>query len=340
MQEYLQAAEDIAQLIHKGRKYQEKLAGANLAGAFVYWKPETGEFSVRVTGRRQREKRAFYSQELYASGNLPFSSFRDDTNEENGWVLLQHPYSYRPAEQLKKYASFIDTPAKLSLTGALLGGGALFGKSLYDTWDLPVPFKYKLRHALKPTLIAGGVGLLPGLAAGALHSYQTRPVLEDGTRARRPEVGFFRAMGMTEDELKDASPTYAVKKEVEEARRQAFGKRAEVNAFGALERDASLINVDTFNRAIWDDTQSGWIQPDNALLVSSTLEASRPNNSPFTTPTAVMGTLVNAGIGWATSAVVGKTLGALSILSPAGEQKLREIGTWGGIIDGLGGSLH
>ena len=84
---------------------------------------------------------------------------------------------------------------------------------------------------------------------------------------------------------------------------------------------------------------TGAVTPNNALIVTSTLNASRPTGTSMITPGAVVGTLINAGVGYATAGAVGKALGAMNLISPAGQQTLRNVGMWGGMINGIGNAI-
>ena len=333
------AALEVAALVHKGRQYQRKLASLTLEDTRIYWKPATGEFAVRFEPSVSQEKRAAFRKELRAAGVLPFTTENNAADERSGWVLVSGPAGYSHLPELRKYASFLDTPAKLTLAGVLLGGAGGAGVSLLrSNGRRRKSLQERLRHALAYGAVGAGIGALPGATAGVARSYQTRPYLPGGYRASQPEVNTWDALFMTERQLERASPTYRMRSEINKIQDSAFKKRASM--FGELEPDGSLIQVDTFNRTIWDDTKNGWIEPDNAMLVSTALDVSRPANSPFTTPGQVATTLVNAGIGYVTAGVIGKTLGALGALSPAGEAKLRDIGMWGGMINSVGNAIR
>ena len=124
-----------------------------------------------------------------------------------------------------------------------------------------------------------------------------------------------------------------------QATEKAWGPRVKSGMFDIPEPTDSLIHVDNFNRVVWDDAANGAVTPDNALLVTSTLNASRPTGTSMITPGAVVGTLINAGVGYATAGAVGKALGAMNLISPAGQETLRNIGMWGGMINGIGNAI-
>ena len=328
-----------------------KVAGAALAriqdfsvkNVFVYWHPGMDKYAVFSVAGDSHAKLNSARKELCKCGVLHRSILGDTScTEENGWIPLIWPEGYSP---MRKCARLTNTPAQLSYVGGLAGAtlGGLW--SLWQDRKLKLPFAVKLRNAILPMAIGTGIGVLPGIGQGIMYRGMTRKKNSDGNYTD-PEVGFLEAMFSSEADLNRKSPVFRARKSVGDAWDELNTlpmkktSSAESYAFGPLDTgNSSVIHVDNFNRVVWDDADNGFTHPENALLVSSALNASRPTGSAFVTPGAVMGTLVNAGIGWATAGVIGKTLGALGGLSEASQSKLREIGAWGGIINGVGQSM-
>ena len=97
------------------------------------------------------------------------------------------------------------------------------------------------------------------------------------------------------------------------------------------------INVNDFNQEIWADASRGQTPIQSAGFVSNTLnQTANRVGSGLVTPGQVINTMINAGIGYGTAWLAGKTLGALAGVSPETQHKLQEIGTWGGILGGIG----
>jgi hypothetical protein len=57
--------------------------------------------------------------------------------------------------------------------------------------------------------------------------------------------------------------------------------------------------------------------------------------SPIIRPIDVVTGIASAGVGLATAHVVGKTLSALAGLTPAGQNKLQDMGLWGGMMHAI-----
>lgn len=341
-----EASRRIQGIITSGRPYAQKIASLNLPDVFVYWHPETLKYAVAIPYGNVMEKRAQCESEFSKVGIDPVYSLA--ACEDTGWVPLRWPQGYSPLRRISKYASVKSTPAQLSAAGGLIGGTTGLLASLWWNADNEkLPFSEKLKNALSPAAFGTLIGTVPGVLQAVHHSMETRPWLEDGTFGR-PDVGPFRAFIMDEDDLIKNSPVYRAKKVDNIVQEDAYGqkgvkKKAMVKpgaAFRGLDTSGpSMIHVDNFNRVVWDDTKNGFTQPENALLVTSALNASRPCGTSLVTPGAVIGTLVNAGVGFATAGVIGKTLGAMGMLSQPAQQKLREIGTWGGMINGIGQAM-
>ena len=96
------------------------------------------------------------------------------------------------------------------------------------------------------------------------------------------------------------------------------------------------INVNAFNQETWMDASRGRTPLEAAATTTNFLnQTSRRAGSNLVSPGQVINTMVNAGIGYGTAWLAGKTLGALAGVSPATQQKLQEIGTWGGMLSGI-----
>lgn len=338
------ASAQIARMVQEGRKYASKLASIDFQDAFVYWNPKTGEYAVNAPLKKQ----AYLKSELNRVGKLPVTWFTKEASAETGWVPIFWPKWYSPLKEMRKYADWAGTPAKTTLTGALigtaLGGGLSYMRDSLPAYDEegnelePWTRGEKLRRALVPSLLGAGVGAAPGMWSAWNNSRATR--LKDSKGGyTKPDVGFWGSMFSNKNTLAQNSGNYRMNQALWDARKKAYGPRVKTALFDAPTPDNSLINVDSFNRTIWNDAANGAVTPNNALIVTSTLNASRPTGTSMITPGAVVGTLINAGVGYATAGAVGKALGAMNLISPAGQETLRNIGMWGGMINGIGNAI-
>lgn len=122
------------------------------------------------------------------------------------------------------------------------------------------------------------------------------------------------------------------------------------------------VPMDAFNRAIWNDvrmgmtaarnpygTKSPWGDntqrmhtPPQLGAVTAGLAAGVQQmygNQSVLSPRHFIRGLATAGIDLATAKIVGGVLGTLGGLTPAAQQKLQDVGIWGGLIRGTVGSM-
>jgi hypothetical protein len=124
---------------------------------------------------------------------------------------------------------------------------------------------------------------------------------------------------------------------------------------------APTIPVQSFGQAVWQDVRGGpgsfgasygpsgpgaygggGTPPYAAaavtgLLAGTAQAAQAPVVSPWQVGTAAA---IGAGKGWLTGMAAGKVLGLLAGLKPEAQQKLQDIGLWGGMITGVANSLY
>lgn len=328
MNKYEKASEDINRLLRKGVKYAEALkpvipmlksAENNI---FIYWNPETGHYAIKpVKEDPQIEKDAAVG--FYKAGFAMKADFNKDACEENGWVCLYGPKDYKPMKKLKKYASLASSPAGLAVAGALLTGGGLGAFKLL-TGDEESASE-RINHAFKVLALGGLLGALPGLLSAA-----------GVTSMTKGDLPFGKALFTPYEDIPKESPYYSYKLEMEKGGAYKEGSLWSNSLF-----DTGVVDVDAFNRITWDAAKTGTMDLNNAVLTNSLLNAtSARTGTGLVSPSGIAGTLINAGIGNLTSKVIGKTLGAMGMISPASQNKLVELGTWGGLLQGVGNALR
>jgi len=122
------------------------------------------------------------------------------------------------------------------------------------------------------------------------------------------------------------------------------------------------VPMDAFNRAIWNDVQAGmtasrniygtkspWGDNSQALHTPPQLGAATSGlvsgiqemygGQSVLSPMHFVRGLATAGVDMATAKIVGGTLGALGGLTPLAQEKLQDVGLWGGLIRGTVGSM-
>jgi hypothetical protein len=116
---------------------------------------------------------------------------------------------------------------------------------------------------------------------------------------------------------------------------------------------APTVAVPQFNAAVWNDVQnnfptnSGFNVPTAGPFPSYTPPAyaaaaaglmsgiSMAQRSPIIRPVDVIRGIASAGVGLATANVAGRALSAMAGLTPAGQQKLQDMGLWSGMMHAI-----
>ena len=232
------------------------------------------------------------------------------------------------------------SPGVAALLSAGVGGGIGYA---IDSWRASNGYEPENRW-IGPLLMAA-VASAPAITYGiARHSYDKGPNGEHG-------IPLFKRWLMNDKDFWEASPfaapnVMASLKERESMLPFKFQLERKGHTFPDTDRwflkksDFPVLGnipVNDFNQEVWLDASRGRTPLSAAGIVTNTLNSTANRvGSNFVTPGQVINTMVNAGIGYGTAWLAGKTLGALAGVSPATQQKLQEIGTWGGILGGIG----
>lgn len=223
-------------------------------------------------------------------------------------------------------------PLLATLAGGALGAGAGYGLGWLGEKVLPKDYfdKGKLRRTLA---ILGGIG---GAAPGLHWAF-------DNLRADPQHSGSWRALispypWTQEAQNRFAQPSSEITSHMPmevRALDEAFIKAADI-AGGEFENS---IPVDQFNRVVWNDLRSmggSTPSPIAAAATGLTTAASlSQGGANLISPMDIARIGMGAGSGYISSLLVGKTLGALAGLNPATQQKLQQVGIWGGVLSNI-----
>lgn len=212
-------------------------------------------------------------------------------------------------------------PLTKTLLGGLLMGGAGYGAGTLI--ESLFPERYVERGRLRKTLGLTGaaVGAAPGLLQGHFNNKA------DGQ-------GFLQGM-LTHD----SAPLLKTAGEA-----GGFGIRS--------------IPVDAFNRMVWRDVRKGvqtaetnpygtkdpWGSNEESLHTPPAVGAATTGlmtgiqaqtGSQIISPADLVRGIASAGVGLAVANVAGRTLGALAGLSPTAQEKLQDVGVFGGLLTSL-----
>lgn len=106
---------------------------------------------------------------------------------------------------------------------------------------------------------------------------------------------------------------------------------------------APNVSVPQFNNAAWNDVQRGmytgnqqFTPPAYAAATTGLMSGiSAAQNSPIIRPVDVIRGIASAGVGLATANIAGRALSAMAGLTPAGQEKLQDMGLWGGMMHAI-----
>ena len=219
------------------------------------------------------------------------------------------------------------------LASGIGGGSAYLLDKLNELQGKPPESKLR-----RPFLWATMAGLPFWLYGLARNSY-------DKDAYGRHTIPLFKRWTMDDSTFYNQEAPTARVEEEKEFKDQFFSNLANINSsttkIAEWVSHANSIPVNLFNQTTWLDASRGRTPLEAAGFVTNTLnQTSNRVGSSFVTPGQVINTMVNAGIGYGTAWLAGKTLGALAGVSPATQQKLCEIGAWGGVLGGIANSAN
>lgn len=262
------------------------------------------------------------------------------------------------------------SPLSDSLVGATLGG--LTGYGAGTVMEHMFPEEYVERGRLRKTLglVGAGVGAWPGLFKGVAN---TRNAGNAAAAQGERGPGSLRMLltphekvplnrgAIESDYHRDREREYPQASPAVKAAAAAYCgllKLADMSAGGL---GLHSVPVDAFNRAIWNDVRKGELQQN----IYGTKDPFGDNSAPLHTPPPVGAAasglvtgiqqmygnpthltthhfvhgLAAAGADLATAYTAGRVLGVLGGLSPGAQNKLQNMGLWGGFIRGVTGSV-
>lgn len=213
------------------------------------------------------------------------------------------------------------TPLANGIVSGLMLGGLGYGAGALA--ENLFPERYLQRGRLRKTLGLLGLGAGAGLAAHNAY-----------VNSRVTGKNFLR--GLVTPNNTDIAP---YRKELIKESFQQFP--SQMRQPGLFE---PVVNVPQFNQAAWGDVQRGiqtnnfqnYTPPQYAAATTGLMSGiSTAQRSPIIRPVDVIRGIASAGIGLATANVAGRALSALAGLSPAGQEKLQDMGLWGGMMHAI-----
>jgi len=229
------------------------------------------------------------------------------------------------------------TPLSNAIVSSLMLGGLGYGAGALA--ENLFPERYVARGKLRRNL--GLLGAGAGLGLGAMNAH---------ANGQRTGKGFWSGLITRNDsDVSKHTPEYRLAARDAQQKNDAAEriKRSFQNFPSQLRQPsifAPIVNVPQFNQAAWGDVQRGmatnnfqnYTPPQFAAATTGLMTGiSAAQNSPIIRPVDVIRGIASAGVGLATANVAGRALSALAGLTPAGQEKLQDMGLWGGMMHAI-----
>ena len=295
-------------------------ADTGLSGStYVTWRPDTDLVTVYTPGNLPASVREKYAQVLGRDCTFAVPA---DVNVDTDIIVKRAAIDFiaKPFDFAQK-ALGGPTPLTNALVTGLAGSGIGYGAG--TLMENLFPERYLERGKLRRTLAI--TGLLPGLGLGAMNAATNSAV-----------------MGVN-------YPTGWVTRNdaIERGQVPAIKTSAWPTDPNLVPGDTGLaepsIDVRRMNDAIWNDARKGMYNgfaqhtpPAYAATASGFMTGlSTGVQSPIIRPIDVINGIASAGVGLATATVAGKALSALAGITPAAQEKLQDMGMWGGMMHAI-----
>lgn len=280
------------------------------------WKPGTHEVTVHVDELPSERQQARYKKAMAPDAIVRFS--REPATVTTSILVKCAKYIPSVGQVWDGANSMLGGPTPLSnaiVSGLMLGG---LGYGAGTLAEQIVPERFLNPGSLRNSL--GIMGLLAGAGVGAMNAGET---------SRRLGVNYLPAWVTSNN---TPLPPQAVEKNADFG--GWFGK-------GNTNIGKPYIPVDAFNRATWADAsknydQSSFIEHTHPQIAAATtgimsgIKAQTGSN--IISPSTVIKGLASAGVGLGVATLAGKTIGALAGLTPVAQEKIQDIGLWGGML--------
>lgn len=293
------------------------LAADLLSQTYATWQPVADVVTVYSVDVPEQSRQQRYAEK--AAHHAVFTTIQQpDWNKE---ILIKRaglPW-IAPAFDYAQKAMGGATPLTNALLIGLTAGGLGYGAGTLA--ENLFPERYMERGRLRKTL--GLAGALTGLGYGAMAAH---------TNARANDKPWSHGWLIRND----STPKYKMP-------HIKIGNWLDPAAFGHSGVAAPSIEVQRMNEAIWRDAHKGMYNgfqnhtpPAYAATASGFMTGlSAGMQSPIIRPVDVISGIASAGVGLATATVAGKALSALAGLTPAAQEKIQDMGLWGGMMHAI-----
>lgn len=224
-------------------------------------------------------------------------------------------------------------PLAATLAGGLLGGAAGYGVGALAEQFLPEEEFERGRLRRNAAIVGALGGSIPGIMGGI-----------DNLRTNKTPEGDLRLGALTDrlPWLEKQSRFTKISQDIKKILPEEALELNELWTKYADEAGAMLqnpINVDQFNRVIWNDLrgQGGFTEPSLAAATTGLLQATSLSlgGANLVTPFDVGRLAMGMGSGYLSGMIVGKTLGALAGLRPEAQRQLQQSSQWSGLLSNV-----
>lgn len=293
------------------------LAADLIGQTYATWQPDTNTVTVYAPEIPAETRRTKYAEML--GRQCTFDTVKQPNWEKEILIKTAGIPGIAPAFDYAQKAMGGATPLTNALLIGLTAGGLGYGAGALA--ENLFPERYLERGKLRRTL--GALGALSGLGYGSMAAH---------VNAKANDKSWLQ--GWT---IPNAStpkhPLPRVKKGWLDP--SIYGN----SGFAG----GPPISVPDMNEAIWRDTQKGLMNgfdrhtpPAYAATAAGFMSGlSTGTRSPIIRPSDVISGIASAGVGLATATVAGKALSALAGLTPAAQEKIQDMGLWGGMMHAI-----
>lgn len=284
---------------------------------YATWQPDTDEITVYGADIPDTARQTKYAEKVAKPCTFVFARQPNWDRE----ILIKNAGipGIAPSFDYMQKAMGGATPLTNALLIGLTAGGVGYGTGALI--ENLFPERYIERGKLRRTL--GGLGALGGLGYGAIGAH---------VNARANDKPWLQGWTIPNDTVsKHQFPK--VKQ----------GNWLDPNVHGNTGMFGPPIDVPELNEAIWRDTRKGFYNgfqqhtpPAYAATAAGFMSGlSAGTQSPVIHPVDVINGIASAGVGLATATVAGKALSALAGLTPLAQEKIQDMGLWGGMMKAI-----
>ncbi len=284
------------------------------------WRPGSAEVTIHTDEELSAKQREKYAQEMPHDAVVKFSNAAPDISQNIVVKQAKWP-SFGQVWDYSNSAIGGPTPLSHAIVSGLMLGGLGYGAGTLAEQIIPERFLSpgSLRNSL------GIMGLLTGAGIGAVNAGET---------SRQLNKGYFPSW-ITSNKT-PIPPKYGKKYEEKTSNFWNTFNRGNNTNIGK-----PIIPVDAFNRATWADAsknydQSSFINHTSPQIAAATTGImsgiKAQTGSGVISPSTVIRGLASAGVGLGVATMAGKTIGALAGLTPVAQEKIQDMGLWGGML--------